>query len=114
MPTGYDTGSIGTVVSLAGISGRRGVIVKRPDASVAADAEVLHANPLRVWALIQNIGANDITLSFDADTSVAPTFILTPKSVLQIDKNLPWTGSVYVDIPAGGGSVTWIEAEIRE
>jgi hypothetical protein len=104
-----------TYTSLSGFKGGdgKGLIVERPDAVVAftTGVELLHSNPLRKWALIQNQGAA-ITFSFDTGTGIAPTMILQPGGVIQIDDNLPWCGAVY--LAAAAGSVSWMEASNNE
>jgi hypothetical protein len=52
------------LISLAGLVGRIGapLTCKRPDAAVTFNpgVELLHDNPLRAWAIIQNLDTNPV------------------------------------------------------
>lgn len=106
----------GQLKSLGGVLGRldSGYQVERPDALInTTGIELLHQNPLRLWALIQNQGAGDCTISFDTGTGVATTFLLHKDDIIQIDALLPWAGAVYV-AAAVAVNIDYQEASIIE
>jgi hypothetical protein len=106
---------VGQLTSLCGVKGRlnKGLLIKRPNASVniTTDALILHANPRRVFALIQNCYSEIGYISFDSGTGIAATFQIRPGETLQLDKNIPWTGPVYY--AATVGQVNLLEAEVQ-
>jgi hypothetical protein len=106
-----DGGYLGQIVSLGGIKGAPGQGLTTQTANVTTAAGIgfvcLAANPGRVWALITNEGAGDLTYSFEGGITAA--HVLLPKGHILINRDLPWTGAVTVD---GTSVVSTTEASI--
>ena len=92
----YDSGFYGgDLVSLAGIKSKRGYGLKTDYAQITTPVgllrEAIPSNPRRVYLIIQNVGTGTVGMSFGGSGT---TVYLEPYDVLQVDKNIPWTGSI--------------------
>jgi hypothetical protein len=105
----------GVRYSLGGFPSRpdTGLVMERQDAATTFNpgVELLHQNPFRVWAIIQNLDGNNVLVAFESGTGIAANMIIPPGGNLQIDDNLPWTGPVF--LASVTGNVTYIEASIE-
>lgn len=114
MAVNYEPGCFGSLVSLGGILGgqnRGRKIEMLIHSTPATGAQVLGSNPRRIAAIIQNRSAVTLNVFFDY-TTIACT--LLPGENLQIDKDFPWTGEVFVQNAAGANPVYTIELSVQQ
>lgn len=107
----YEGGHKGPLESLGGLvqDDGRGRIVVDGSQVVAAGSyiQIFGANGKRIAAIFQNLGPDD--LSIVPGIGANPFAVLPKYGVLQIDKDLPWTGDLYAST---AGSSTLYAQEI--
>lgn len=94
-----EAGFSGTLVSLGGVSGVRYRGRQTTGEVITVEAAtpntlLLASNPRRLAAIVQNIGAANIALTFGAEGVGNEGLTLAPGVSFQIDYNFPWTGDV--------------------
>lgn len=93
-----ESGALGRLYSLSGggDSSGRGRITDDKSVSVATtDTAILQNNPLRIAALLVNVGANDVFVQFGAAAALNQGIpLLANGGWLLINKDFPWTGFV--------------------
>jgi len=95
--SGQEPGHYSTLVSLGGVTNTKNYGRTTTNRTVLAttNTNLLEANPRRISAIIKNIGAGTVALTFGEDSSGAILGLpIIPQQSLQIDKNFPWTGDV--------------------
>lgn len=111
----YQVGYYGRIKSLAGIesNGWRGLRVMMNDEVVAAATPriILPANPRRVWAVFQQ-ATDDATGGIYFGNTGGGLILMPQYSTVQIDINLPYSGSVIGGAGAAGCTYKVIECEI--
>lgn len=107
-----ENGHVGELVSLAGVPGKvflgRELVYASYVPITTTTSQVLFNNPKRIAALIVNSGSTDIAIRLGTTPVIGPPIqgmLLSPGGSLQIDKDLPWTGEVFVVFGASGGSL---------
>lgn len=89
-----ESGYSGQLISLAGVAGRPGlgrhVTSYAGYGGVGTPTQVSPNNPMRISALIRNVGPGASTIYLDTVTAC----VLQVGGTLQIDQNLPWTGAI--------------------
>jgi len=109
-----EAGCLVPLLSLGGIlskSGRGRQMMYDTIAATVAGASLLHANLLRISAILQNVDTVDITVSFYPDLG---GLVLKPGGSIQIDKDFPWTGPAYASVAVGTANVSVHEVAITE
>lgn len=111
-----DGGYSGRIRSLAGNWGRPGYGIETTStnatvATTAPGAQVIPANPSRVWCFVQNIGLNECYLALG---TAAGGIYLYPGGSYMIDSLNPWTGEINAIATAAGNTTTliWTEAQL--
>jgi hypothetical protein len=111
-----EPGFQGRLYSLGGIVGEPGQGRQGIRNSYTLGAGVgqigLTANPRRIAATIQNTDTGDDLYAFFGNDSTGPAYLIASGDMLQIDWNLPWTGTVYL-YSAGAITVTCNEVTIQ-
>lgn len=105
------------MVSLSGYKGTKREAEHAIDSLIGAtDAMTVPACPQRMALLIEwsPIAVGNLYVSF-VERGANQNFILTPGSTLQIDQNLPWTGSVELSTrdAAAVGFVEILEIRLK-
>jgi len=81
------------------------------------DAGVLLApvDDMRVWIVIQNVGANPLYLNFNEPALAAyPSMILYANGgSLMLDRNTPWPGSIYGVTGAGLSTAVCVNSIVQ-
>ena len=119
MAIGSEQGYNGQLVSLAGRLGRPGVGLKVNNTvytGVGIATQLIPANSDRVWMIIQNSGLLKTNLAFGPDGggyATASHIYLEAGATLQIDKLLPWSGSMSA-FAAGDVVLSVAEASVIE
>lgn len=116
---GLDSGYNGRLVSLAGILGKEGYGLRTKWAVITLDlganTETYPNNPSRMWLFVENRSAGTIYVIFGtpvATPTPCPSVTLKSGEALQIDKNLPWSGSLAFYSEVAAAAVHMTEAEL--
>ena len=108
-----DIGYNGQLYSLAGTAGRTGQGLNVTNYHLLfplgySTDNALGANSGRCWMLVQNAGTARVYYRFGSELPTVGDLFLDPGGVLQIDKQLPWTGSITF------GSTAQIDLAVSE
>lgn len=113
---GRDVGYLGQLVSLAGVKGAqgKGLLITGGEATINAGTpeRVLDSNPQRVWALLTNDGAVNVTIIFGDASGDSGTHVLVPNGSLLINEFMRWTGAIVSTCAAGVGTINYTEASV--
>lgn len=97
----FEPGFNGRLISLGGIAGKEGAGRQAQRFTVTVSAGVgiigLPSNGKRISATVQIFtGSTDLQI-YMGDSTYGPAYLIGPtKQMFQIDKDLPWTGSLYL------------------
>ena len=98
-----ESGHDGELISLGGVrqrDGRGRQILSDYITSVGGNiVQCLEANPKRISALFQNRGTDVILFALGEQSGGGTAILLDPHGTLQIDKDFPWAGAVFVTSP---------------
>lgn len=112
-----DQGFIGRLVSLGGVKGREGLgyMIQHATASTpvgGGKVQIIPANSARACALITNVDAVRVYLSFVEDPNFA-IHPLDPGGSFQIDEDFPWTGGVWMTYNVGVATVGFTDISVQ-
>ena len=119
MAFGTTPGYAGQLVSLGGVKGRPGLGFRVDNTvygGVVLATQLIPANPGRLWMLIQNNGTLRTNIAFGPDGggyATASHIFLDPGDFLQIDRDIPWWGSISA-FAAGEVILSVAEASVIE
>jgi len=97
---GHDPGYNGRLMSLGGVIGREGlglVVENKIYTETGIATQLIPSNPARYWLIMRNIGTLRTNIAFGPDGggyATANHIYLEPGDVFQIDRMIPWTGSI--------------------
>lgn len=109
-----DSGYLGQIRSLGGRYGKYGQGLEfntggGTAAALLSTTLVLPSNPMRVYAWVQNVGAVELVIGFNDQST---TLYLSPWDTLLINHDFPWTGAITASGNGAECLFYWGEAYI--